>query len=370
MFAYKRSLLDASQKNYIFLIYDFLIFFIFNIVKWVVLYITSDYVVFLVLTIISTIVTNIVISMIVDRHNDLYSEIVEISIEDKNKLKKNILGGFTNQLASVIVFSTDNLLISKFLGIVEVGLYGNYSLITTNINVIIRQLTSSHTATIGNLIATSDSNKVEDVFKKYTFMNYFLVCFSSLMVLKLISPFVSIWLGSKFLLDQSIVYLLAIYLFINSYRNAFFVFMGGYGLYWAQKPKAISEAILNIVLSLLFLSVFKLGMSGILLGTICSNVFVNMWYEPYIIYKYGLKKDVMNFVRLFIKQVLVYIVIFILISRINFTIGNIFQWIIFSIIYAIIIFVSISVFYFRSDEYKFTMNFVVGTFKKVLAKVK
>lgn len=369
MFAYKRSLLEANQQKYLFLIYDFIIYAVFSVIRWVLLYYTGSYALFLVLNIVATILSNLVISYIVDKNNDIKSEIGEITHEEKEGIKKNILGGFTNQLAGVIVFSTDNLLISKFLGIVEVGLYGNYVLITSNLNIIIQQLTNSHTSTIGNLIATESSEKVESVFKKYNFMNYAIVYFCSLMTLKLVSPFVKFWLGEKFILDDKIVYLMVVYFFINSYRHCYFVFTGGYGLYWAQKKKAIVEAIANIVFSVSLLTIFDFGMSGILLGTILSNILVNVWYEPLIIYKYGFKKSIMSFFKLYIKQIIVFVISFIILLNINFNISYIYEFVLYGIIYAIITIFILSIFYFKSEEYKYVVNFVMGIFSKLKKKV-
>lgn len=365
MFAYKRSLLEAQQQKYVFLVWDFIIYATFSILRWGVLYRTQNYTWFLVLNILSTIVSNLVVSFLVDRKHDLKSEISSINEKEKASLKKNVLGGFINQLAGVVVFSTDNLLISKFLGIKEVGLYGNYVLVTSNINVIIQQLTNSHTSSVGNLISTEKGDRVEAVFQKYNFINYAIVYFASLMVYKLITPFIALWLGVDFVLSRQIVFLMSLYLFVNSYRHSFFVFIGGYGLYWTQKKKAIAEAILNMVLSLFFLSVLRIGISGILLGTIASNVLTNLWYEPYTIYRHGLKKPFQRFVKLFAKQVLVYGVSFLVLECLPVPIQGVWSFLLVGGCYGILLCLLFSIFYRKSVEYRYLLSTLGSVLQKV-----
>lgn len=329
---------------------------------------TSNYAIFLILNILATICSNLIVSYIVDKDNDIYSEISSITESEKQNLKNNIIGGFSSQIASFVVFSTDNLLISKFIGISSVGFYGNYTLIVNNLNVIMYQITNSHLSTIGNFIAKEDSNNVESLFKKYNFLNYILAYYFSLMVLFLIKPFIRIWLGDKYLLDISMSYLVSIWLFINSYRSTFFIFIGAYGLYWSQNKKAIFEAVLNILLSLLFLKIFNMGLQGILLGTICSIIICNIWYEPYVIYKYGLNKPLSNFIFIFIKHILIYMLSFTFIINFNVSINTIFEFVLYGLLVSILILIPIILIYFNSEEFNYLIHFIRRIFLKFYKK--
>ena len=57
------------------------------------------------------------------------------------------------KLAVVIVSGTDNLIISKTLGTVWVGLYANYSMIILSVQTICSKVVCSVTASIGNIVA-------------------------------------------------------------------------------------------------------------------------------------------------------------------------------------------------------------------------
>ena len=60
------------------------------------------------------------------------------------------------------------------------------------------------------------------------------------------------------------------------------------GLFWYDRYKAIAEALLNLSISILL--VLHFGIVGIFIGTFCSTVLTSVWVEPYIIYKYRLKR--------------------------------------------------------------------------------
>lgn len=57
--------------------------------------------------------------------------------------------------------------------------------------------------------------------------------------------------------------------------------------------KRIAEAVLNLVISILLVTHF--GVAGVFAGTFCSTVLTSVWVEPYVIYKYRLKKPVTGF---------------------------------------------------------------------------
>ena len=78
-----------------------------------------------------------------------------------------------------------------------------------------------------------------------------------------------------------------------------------YGLSYEQNKKTITEIILNIILSLYFLSILDLGVAGILLGTIGSTILTCIWYEPYSIFKYGFKTSSKEYFKTMIQHFIV-----------------------------------------------------------------
>ena len=85
-------------------------------------------------------------------------------------MKYNVKSMFFHKFGGVVLNSTDNIVISKCLGLTYVGLYSNYLLITNALNTILSQLFSSVIASIGNLDATSGKKAMTKVFDKVFFL--------------------------------------------------------------------------------------------------------------------------------------------------------------------------------------------------------
>ncbi|MGT2799459.1 lipopolysaccharide biosynthesis protein [Streptococcus marmotae] len=303
LFSYKQSLLVAYRENYVISWMNFGIIIVSSLIQWIVLFTTQSYLLVRTLILLTTLVSNLLISYLVDKRHPLNDEEIEpLTPSEKSSLKKNVFGNLAGSIAGAVVFSTDNILMSTFISVATVGLYSNYTIITGSLNSFLSQLMGSQRSTVGNLVHTSDGEKVYQMFKRYNFLNFAIAFLFSLSIVILIQPFIMLWLGKEYLLSSRIVALLSVYTFVQMYRYAGFVFYNAYGLYWESRHKPIAEAVLNLTLSLLFLAVFKWGIEGILLGTICSTLLTNTWFEPYIIFKYGLKRPITEFVWTNVKQ--------------------------------------------------------------------
>ena len=63
--------------------------------------------------------------------------------------------------------------------------------------------------------------------------------------------------------------------------------------------------------------ILDLGVSGILLGTICSTVLTCTWYEPYSAFKYGLKASSKDFFKTLLQDFTVAGISFLLLSLLD-----------------------------------------------------
>ncbi|KRM78174.1 transporter [Lapidilactobacillus dextrinicus DSM 20335] len=303
-FTYKRSLISADQRAYIVSLNDFIFLVISNIIQIIFLILTSNFVIYLLIQIIFTIISNIVISKIVDKNYPYLSEknIVKLDADTVTEIKRNVIGNFSSKVGGVIVMGTDNILISLFLNLSAVGIYSNYTLIINSVQNLCKQVTNSITASIGNYAITSDRDAGNRLFHRHFFINHTLIFFSAILLLTMINPFISWWIGGRFTLPLSTVVLIVFNYAIQVYRNTSFAFIESYGLFWYQRKKPIIEAIINLSVSLVLLGVFKLGINGVLIGTIASSLGFVIWYEAFVIYKYALGKNFIEFIKLFMQS--------------------------------------------------------------------
>ena len=64
-------------------------------------------------------------------------------------------------------------------------------------------------------------------------------------------------------------------------------------MFWYDRYKAIVEAVLNLVISIVLAQ--KLGVAGIFIGTFMSTVLTSIWIEPYVLYKYSFHRNPVRF---------------------------------------------------------------------------
>ncbi|WP_379890910.1 lipopolysaccharide biosynthesis protein [Lacticaseibacillus suilingensis] len=297
-FTYKRSLLNADQHNYITIINDFLFYLGTSGLQIMALVFFKSYYGYLLIQIGMTILSNFSISHIVSlRYRKIFSVVAgEVSNSTKAQLKRNVIGNISSQIGSIVVFGSDNLLISSFVGLTAVGIYSNYTMITNAVKGVMQQATGSLVSSIGNLIVDVSSSHAYKIFRKYLFINSSASFFASIGVYTFINPFINYWLGPKYLLSKTTVLLMSIYLLITMYQGSVRTFISAYGLFWQQRYKPVIEAIMNLVVSLILLIHFRLGIDAVLVGTISSFLFINTWFEPYLVFKFGFRRNAKEYI--------------------------------------------------------------------------
>lgn len=205
----------------------------------------------------------------------------------------------SNKLGSIVVFASDNILLSIFVNLSMVGLYSNYTLIINSLTSLIQKVLGTVTASVGNLSVESPERGFH-IYKSLNFYLTMLTFFVAPQLLTVLRPLVTWWLGSDYVLAQYVVLLIVVNFVLQVSRLPSLTYIDAYGLQWVQKWKSVIEAILNILFSLVALKIFNLGLAGILWGTILSTLLFVSWYEPYIVLKYAFKMSM----RLRIKNIL------------------------------------------------------------------
>lgn len=372
--AYNRSLLNADQNGYLNILNNFIYLIIVTIGQILILALTGNYILFLIIQVVCTIASNIDISFRVKkRYKDVfdYPETIKLNNKTITTLKKNTIGNLSNKIGTVVVMGSDNILISLFVNLTAVGIYSNYTLIINSIGGIFNQLTGSITASIGNVAVTDDEKTSVSIFFKHYFINFTLLYFSTISMILMIQPFINIWVGKFYLLDNITFALIILNFVITMFRNTSLVFIDAYGLAWIQRWKPIIESILNIVLSLVFLVIFNMGIKGVLLGTILSSLTFISWYEPYIVLRYGVKEKFSAYIKVTVKYSLSLSLGILSIMPLIYLINadSIFGMTLRGIIGFIISLFIYFIFYLKTNEFQFIL-YVVKQLKMRLKKQK
>lgn len=222
------------------------------------------------------------------RHYRRKYSFVVLGKEKDLTLVKDIKNLFWHKMGKLIVNNTDYILIAKFTTLATVGIYSSYIMIYSMIMTLIGILTPVLVPYIGKYIAGNSEEKIYSCWKKLYFIYMFLGTNLVFITYRLINPFVKLWLGEEYLLPKGTVVLIMINLFIGITRQITEVFKENSG-FFEDIYIPIAESILNLTISLTLVS--KLGLDGVILGTVCSNVLVVYLWKPILIFKRCFKKD-------------------------------------------------------------------------------
>ncbi len=264
-------------------------------VQLLVLIFTHNYFLFLLSQVVINRLENIVISKIADKKYPYLAEknIVPLDKDTKDGIKKNIFAMMAHKIGNVIVNGTDNIIISKILGLTVLGLYSNYYLLISAIQGMLGKVFQSLTSNIGNLVVEKEKEEAEPVFYNILFANYWIYGICSVCFFCLLQPFVRLWLGDEYLFSNATVWILVLVFYINGMRNTALAFRNASGIFRHDRYKALVESIINILTSIPL--TLCLGVMGVKLGTLISTLSVSFWLEGYILYKHYFKKSMKRY---------------------------------------------------------------------------
>lgn len=291
-FTYKRTLVIASQNGHINTLNTLMFNVIKNVTQLITLLFWKSYLFYLLIQIICTVSSNVLISRKADRLFPYLNQYKTAKLDSAtlSRIKKNVFGMSSHKLGAVIVNGTDNILITRFAGIVTTGIYSNYYLLTSTIRTMYLQCLSPITASVGNLLAEANAEKIKTHFYNVFFVNAYIAIFSTTCLSSLMSPFISLMWGTQYTLDRIMVYAISLNFYLSCMRTTLSIFMDADGLFWELRWKSVVESIVNLVASIIFAGPLKLGLLGVILGTTVSTVVTNLWWEPYEIYKHILNE--------------------------------------------------------------------------------
>ena len=224
-----------------------------------------------------------------------YNYIFRTKIRDKS-ITKNLKNLFWHKFSDFIVFNTDLIIISKFISLKIVGIYASYQMVTQMVSTVLSIILEVIRPRMGKFVV---ENTKEDNFCSWKRLNILFLAFSiilSISTYKLINGFIFLWIGGKFILNNFTLLLLIINLFVYCFRGITDLFKYVYGFFDdIQLP--ISEAVINFVLSIIL--VRHIGLNGVIIGTIVSNILIICIAKPILVFKRCFDKDIKDYIKIY-----------------------------------------------------------------------
>lgn len=179
-----------------------------------------------------------------------------------------------HQVVGTIVNNTDVVVLTICLGaksLLEVSVYSIYSLVSYAVSQLLLSFSDSLTAGFGEVISKGEEKTLQRSFKSYEYMFMIILFIAVGCVWTLLVPFVSVYTinvsdVNYFRPDTGILF--ALLVFLQNVRVPGITIICAAGHYKETQRQAITEAVINIVISLTL--VWRFGMNGVLFGTVCS----------------------------------------------------------------------------------------------------
>jgi O-antigen/teichoic acid export membrane protein len=367
-FAYKSLLLKADQKSYIINISKYLLLLFSVCLQIIILIVLRSFILYTIVGITSNIALNLIISYRVDKLYPYLKKYKDARLleDEKRSVYKNLFGVSMYKINSTIVRSTDSIIISSFIGTIAVGLYSNYHLIVNTLVTMSKLFFSSFTASVGNLFVSEDKEKSEFIFRCLSFLSFWLYGFAAITLWILFNPFIRLWVGEEYLFDSYIVLVIVLDFLLDGYQQVSIAYKDACGLFWKGRYRPLATGVINIVASVILAP--RIGIAGVLLGTIISRMLTTWWFEPWMVYKFAFGMEVKNYFFRYFKffGLVLLIGYFCNIFTIPF---NEVSWVNLFFKLTICIIVTNSFFYFifkNTEEFQY----IKGTLLKLYSKVK
>lgn len=199
---------------------------------------------------------------------------------------------FVHKIGSIVHTQISPFLIYAFASLQTVAYYGNYTLIVSKLDGLVNNLLGSTSAGVGSLIAEGNKEKILKTYWELTAIRFWIAGVFVFALYKLLPPFISLWLGSQYVLSHKVLLLVLISYFLSLVRGTNDQFILGHGLFydvWAPLVEAI------ILVSVAVLGGKLWGFEGVLLGGIVSSIAIIYIWKPYMLFSKGFKLPLLKY---------------------------------------------------------------------------
>ncbi len=307
-FNYKRPLLLADQKGYVVNRVTLFTSILLYGLKIAVLVFTKNFYLLMLGMILVKLIENCIIGCVVNKRYSYLAKKKKVSQATRKDIKRRIYASAYHNAGAYVVYSTDNIVLSKACGTVQAGLYSSYYMIINTVLTLINQVFNAMTASLGNIYAKDGKEALYRATKNSIFLNFWIYSVVGVSLYFCITPFIRMWIGDDYLFADFTVLALCFNFFLQGLRGPVGNVLGAAGIVYENRFIPIIESIINLVSSILL--ALWIGVPGVFIGTIISNLFLHLYGYS----KYGFEKVLgrkrSEYCFILVKEILLYWAIF------------------------------------------------------------
>ena len=288
LFAYRGVVLGAHHRNDVITNIRTSISIAQYIVVFLILLVTRNYYHYILATVVFTVVQNV---LLVTASRKLFPDIEPrgaLPLDMRSKVVSDVKSIFMHKVGGVITNSTDNLVISSFLGLVAVAAYGNYYYIVTSVAGLVAVVYSSMTGGFGNKIYTESKKENFRLFMRMNRLSMVVVVFCSAMMAAMYQPFMKVWVkGDASLMRHALTpVLMVFYFYIMQSRQVLLAFKSAASLWKQDRWKPIVAGAVNLATNILFVVFLpdSYKLDGVIFSTIIGFALIQIPWESHVVF--------------------------------------------------------------------------------------
>lgn len=265
---------------------------------------------------------------------------LNFNVEPDNSSMNRRWSALIHQIAGMITTNTDMLLLTlmvKTNALIQVSIYSTYNLVSYALINLMNSFTSGLTSSFGQVISQEDHESLKRNFSIYEFA-FFIIIFivyscMGILLYSFIYLYTKSYSDASIYLNWNYVLLFTIVGIIQSIRQPALTIICAAGHYKETQYRAILEAVLNLSVSLFLVG--KLGISGVLIGTIVSFSYRSL---DVIFYnnKHLIPKTLKTTINRLLRNIIVFVIVMVFFKTISYNVTSWGGWFIYAIITAVV----------------------------------
>ena len=283
LFAYRSSLLTAHQRIDVTNVIDSSVSAVTWVLQIVMLFVFRSYYAFVIFMPVSNIAGNLARLYYTNKLYPHYKPVGKVEPELEASIYQKIKALMGAKISTTVLHSSDNLVISAFIGLTMITIYENYYFLMNSIGGFLAIVFSVILPGVGNSLVTETVEKNYRDFKKFVFLNNWIVGWCAVCFACLYQPFMKLWVGEELMLPYSVVALIVLYFVLYQGRKVVVTYKDAAGLWWEDRFRPFVMAATNLISNLIMVQF--IGIWGIILSTILS-LLVSVPWETYTVCKH------------------------------------------------------------------------------------